>query len=195
MKQGTFSACYMRRRQPLAQGGASGSFSTVNSGNAPWPERRWDLRTSLWKQDLQQLPCTTGSRPEPRMGHVAAILGDTMVVHGGRTAPDQALADVWALDLPSNTCSPLAWRRPESSAMQPAPRHRHSAVVARSESQARLLPETPISLHCHASYALLGSFPGMSKVQLPCKMSEWKGPACTGKQDGYLWWLHTHWGV
>ena len=126
---------------------------------------------------------------------MAAILGDTMVVHGGRTAPDQALADAWALDLPSSSCSPLAWRRLEPSATQPAARHRHSAVVAYSEAQASLFVQTPTSFLSLASYALLRGIPGLSVVQLPRKMSEWKGPACTGKQHGHLWWLHTHWGI
>lgn len=85
---------------------------------------------------------------------MAAVLGNTMVVHGGRTAPDQALADVWALDLPNSSGSPLAWRRLEPSALQPAARHRHSSMVAHSQAQASLLLGTLTSSFCLSSYAL-----------------------------------------
>ena len=119
-------------------------------------------------------PCLVGNRPEARIGHVAAVLGDTMVVHGGRTAPDQALADVWALDLPISAGSRLAWRRLEPSAAPPAARHRHSAVVLHSEAQASLIIGD-FNPACLARSALLTRSPGMGMVQSSGKCLEGLG--------------------
>lgn len=77
------------------------------------------------------------------MGHVAACLGSTLVVHGGRTSPDQALDDLWAADLPSKPDTALTWRKMEATLCGPGPRYRHSAALARSETQARPCLEAP----------------------------------------------------
>lgn len=71
------------------------------------------------------------------MGHVAAVLGGTLVVHGGRTSPDQALADVWACHLGANPDGTLAWQKLSPSVLEPAARHRHSAVTAQFSDQVR----------------------------------------------------------
>ena len=72
------------------------------------------------------------------MGHVAAILGDSLVVHGGRTSPDQALADVWAIRLPSSHSASMSWTRLDASDNRPSGRHRHSAVLVESSAEVSL---------------------------------------------------------
>lgn len=73
------------------------------------------------------------------MGHAAAILSSSMLVHGGRTAPDQPLGDLWLLNLAkpnhsnsSTRCSVdeegARWVRVDAEGTPPSPRHRHSAV-------------------------------------------------------------------
>ncbi len=71
------------------------------------------------------------------MGHAAAALSGSMLVHGGRTAPDQALGDLWLLDLsPKRTSSgessgaghAARWVCVDAKGTPPATRHRHSAV-------------------------------------------------------------------
>ncbi|CAL8466532.1 g6068 [Coccomyxa elongata] len=77
--------------------------------------------------------------PGPRMGHAAAIVSSSMLVHGGRTAPDQPLGDLWLLNLAkpnhdnsSRQCSVEEegtwWVRVDAEGTPPLPRHRHSAV-------------------------------------------------------------------
>ena len=72
------------------------------------------------------------------MGHVATILGNSLVVHGGRTSPDQALADVWTAQLPHDPSSALTWARLKPSALQPAARHRHTAVLVKSRAEVNI---------------------------------------------------------
>lgn len=72
------------------------------------------------------------------MGHVGAILSSSMLVHGGRTAPDHALGDLWLLDLAKPKCSSSSdgatdvegtrWVRVDAEGTPPSARHRHSAV-------------------------------------------------------------------
>ncbi len=71
------------------------------------------------------------------MSHVAATLSASMLVHGGRAAPDQALGDLWLLDLSAKRSSSAAhvgreasvqWVCVDAEGTPPAPRHRHSAV-------------------------------------------------------------------
>ena len=72
------------------------------------------------------------------MGHAAAILSSSMLIHGGRTAPDQALGDIWLLNLArsktaySQGCHAeeecAEWMRVDAEGTPPSPRHRHSAV-------------------------------------------------------------------
>ena len=71
------------------------------------------------------------------MGHVSAVIGDTLVVHGGRTSPDQALADVWACHLGANPDGTLAWQKLSPSVLEPAARHRHFAVTDQVSEQVR----------------------------------------------------------
>jgi len=85
------------------------------------------------------------------MGHVAAILGDCLVVHGGRTSPDQALADVWAIRLPSSGSAPMTWTRFDASDDQPSGRHRHSAVLVESSAEVS-------SSHCRFSGSAAAAF-------------------------------------
>ena len=86
--------------------------------------------------DLHADVCCAGVCPEPRMGHVAVVLGNSIVVHGGRTSPDQALEDVWAAQLPDGPLSAVTWAKIEPAALQPNARHRHSAVLLESEDEA-----------------------------------------------------------
>lgn len=48
--------------------------------------------------------------PCPRMGHAVALLGDYVVLIGGRTSPAQPLNDVWALHLPTMTWHAVSTR-------------------------------------------------------------------------------------
>lgn len=77
------------------------------------------------------------------MGHVATILASSLVVHGGRTSPDQALADVWTAQLPSCPSSALAWAKLEPSAVRPAARHRHSGVLVESPAEVGMSTNMP----------------------------------------------------
>ncbi|KAK9916814.1 hypothetical protein WJX75_007384 [Coccomyxa subellipsoidea] len=85
---------------------------------------------------VRQLPIS-GPGPPVRMSHVAATLSASMLVHGGRAAPDQALGDLWLLDLSAKRSSSAAhvgreasaqWVCVDAEGIPPAPRHRHSAV-------------------------------------------------------------------
>ena len=67
---------------------------------------------------------------------MAVIFGDSLVVHGGRTSPDQALADIWEAQLPQDPSSALTWAKLEPAALQPAARHRHSAVLVNRWAEA-----------------------------------------------------------
>ena len=58
-----------------------------------------------------------GICPESRMGHLAVALENSIVVHGGRTSPDQALEDVWAAQLPDGPLSAVAWTKLELAAL------------------------------------------------------------------------------
>ena len=103
-----------------------------------------------------------GPGPAARVGHVAAALSGSMLVHGGRTAPDQALGDLWLLDLsPKRTSSgestgtgdAARWVCVDAKGTPPATRHRHSAVsVGGSLKVCReLLGRAPVpgKSHCH----------------------------------------------
>jgi hypothetical protein len=78
-----------------------------------------------------------GVSPEERMGHVAAVVGGTLVAHGGRTSPDRALSNVWACHLGANPHGTLAWQALSPLVLEPAARHRHSAITGRLSEQVR----------------------------------------------------------
>ncbi|BDA41177.1 probable tRNA wybutosine-synthesizing protein 5 at C-terminar half [Coccomyxa sp. Obi] len=134
--------------------------------------------------------------PGPRMGHVAAILSSTMLVHGGRTAPDQALGDLWLLDLtPSKHTSsshkrPMSeegaqWMQVDAKGTPPPPRHRHSAVsVGGSLKSGRI-----IIFGGMGSGVVLGD---VWELRLRGKRWHWTQLACIGGQDHVPGPRHSH---
>jgi hypothetical protein len=80
----------------------------------------FELATSTW------LPVPAGEAPAPRAHHGAALLGRTLIVHGGSTgATGTALDDLHAFDLDQ-----LGWRPlPSSGIQQPGPRADHQLVA------------------------------------------------------------------
>ena len=67
---------------------------------------------------------------------MAFVLGNSIVVHAGRTSPDQALGDVWAAQLPDGPRCTMTWTHLEPAALQPNARYRHSAVLLNSVDEA-----------------------------------------------------------
>ena len=75
------------------------------------------------------------------MGHSAVLLGNLLVIFGGRMSPAQPLADVWALDLPSHT-----WQCIACKGDPPAARYRHTAVAFGSQTMVLVFPASlPVS--------------------------------------------------
>jgi len=78
-----------------------------------------------------------------------------MLVHGGRTAPDQPLGDLWLLDLSAKllTGQIASWIKVDAQGMPPAPRHRHSSVAIGGSLKVRcnhtevVLPVMLMKLH------------------------------------------------
>ncbi|KAH8597896.1 hypothetical protein B0O99DRAFT_650746 [Bisporella sp. PMI_857] len=91
--------------------GGTGSTTRVNSYD-------------LYSTNLEDLPITQSSHcnvPPPRMCHTITDLGDAgELLVGGRTSPDNALADSWVHHKYLNT-----WERVDDL---PQPRYRHSTV-------------------------------------------------------------------
>ena len=104
-----------------------------------------------------------GPQPKPRMGHAAAVLGQTMLIQGGRESPESPLNDLWALDLnprgnkktaqrlrgtraegggAASAGRALSWRPVEAKGMPPEPRHRHTAVAVGGSLKVQI-PQQP----------------------------------------------------
>lgn len=84
------------------------------------------------RSDLLLLDCNDGNLqsiclenpPIPRVGHTASIVGQKMVVLGGREDPSKPLGDVCVLDWDT-----MQWIYPHVSGAWFLPRHRHAAVT------------------------------------------------------------------
>lgn len=79
---------------------------------------RLDLRTFKWRK----VEYTTAA-PIKRALHAAAVVGNTMYVHGGLE-----LSDTWRFDLPSRSWKELAVSQPVSDPNHPGRRHAHAMV-------------------------------------------------------------------
>ena len=63
-----------------------------------------------------QMP--TGTHPDSRRFHGANIIGNTMIIYGGKDAYDQILSDVVCIQI--NTHG-MAWLRPKLAGKSPGP--------------------------------------------------------------------------
>ncbi|KAE8659758.1 tRNA wybutosine-synthesizing protein 2/3/4 [Hibiscus syriacus] len=68
------------------------------------------------------------SRPSPRLGHTASLIGDCMFVIGGRADPTNILSEVWVLNTVKNE-----WRLLDCTGSAFPPRHRHAAAAVGSK--------------------------------------------------------------
>ncbi|KAK9022971.1 hypothetical protein V6N11_003207 [Hibiscus sabdariffa] len=68
------------------------------------------------------------SRPSPRLGHTASLIGDCMFVIGGRADPTTILSEVWVLNTVKNE-----WRLLDCAGSGFPPRHRHAAAAVGSK--------------------------------------------------------------
>ncbi len=82
----------------------------------------------LWLWDGGWRELAPATRPQGRVHHAAAVVGNTMYVFFGQGAGGALLDDVWAFDATART-----WRQAASPAVRPQPRYGHSAVAIGSD--------------------------------------------------------------
>lgn len=76
------------------------------------------------------------------MGHSAVLVGDSLVIFGGRISPSQPLNDAWSLHLPTWT-----WKAVQCRGNAPQPRFRHTSVAWHTSNQVAFL-FNKLTLHC-----------------------------------------------
>jgi N-acetylneuraminic acid mutarotase len=110
-------------------GGCSYAGSAVPSSGSSSPMAYLD--NDMWCLDLRTLTwsvaCPGGAAstfaPSRRYAHAAAVVGTTVLVHGGYNTRETYLGDLWAFD--TVTCR---WREVVPRGMAPTPRYAHAAV-------------------------------------------------------------------
>lgn len=88
-----------------------------------------DLQTKTW----HTLP-VEGQVPSIRGGHSATLIGHSLYIFGGEDCGRRALADLYCLDLYSNTWRQLLGPKPAKGRPQPAARSAHTAVNWQDQS-------------------------------------------------------------
>ena len=72
-----------------------------------------------------------GAQPPPRYDHSAAVVGDTMVIYGGRNSTHQFINDVWVFDFTT-----MLWHSQELSMPEHmAGRYGHSATAPKGSNR------------------------------------------------------------
>ncbi|XP_074307515.1 tRNA wybutosine-synthesizing protein 2/3/4-like [Silene latifolia] len=66
--------------------------------------------------------------PSPRLGHTSSVVGDSMIVIGGRADPANILSEVWIFDFVETE-----WKLVSDPSNAFTPRHRHAAAVIGSK--------------------------------------------------------------
>ncbi|KAH9608479.1 hypothetical protein KSS87_000681 [Heliosperma pusillum] len=66
--------------------------------------------------------------PSPRLGHTSSVVGDSMIVIGGRADPANILSELWIFDF-----AKTEWKLVSDSSNAFTPRHRHAAAVVGSK--------------------------------------------------------------
>eukprot|EP00897_Mesotaenium_endlicherianum_P005054 jgi/Mesen1/4577/ME000232S03841 len=106
-------------------GGLLPSKASVPSGNEELTGGAVEKPSLPYKA---RVLATKGPAPTPRVGHTASLVGELMVVTGGREGPTCPLGEVHVLNLRT-----AQWHRPTIGSHVFAPRYRHSAAAVGSK--------------------------------------------------------------